>query len=78
RKALTLDNEASTAFVHIASIGYHELYINGKKADERVLAPAISRIDKRSLYVTYDIASLLKKGNNMIAFWYAPGWSRKL
>ncbi|KAA6330108.1 hypothetical protein EZS27_021151 [termite gut metagenome] len=76
RKALTLDNEASTAFVHIASIGYHELYINGKKADERVLAPAISRIDKRSLYVTYDIASLLKKGNNMIAFWYAPGWSR--
>jgi alpha-L-rhamnosidase len=76
RKILTLDTQAASAFVYVASVGYHELYVNGQKADERVLAPALTRIDKRVLYVTYDIASLLKKGDNVIALWYGPGWSR--
>jgi alpha-L-rhamnosidase len=76
RKKMTLNDRASTAFVHIASAGYHELYVNGRKVDERVLAPAITRLDKRVMYVTYDIASLLKKGDNTVALWYAPGWSR--
>lgn len=57
-------------------MGYHELYINGEKVDDRVLAPALTRLDKRVLYVTYDIASLLKKGKNTIALWTGPGWSR--
>ncbi|MDR1745928.1 MAG: glycoside hydrolase family 78 protein [Tannerella sp.] len=64
-----------TAFAYLASTGFHELYVNGRKADERVLAPAVSRIDKRVLYVTYDIAPLLKKGKNTIAVWFGPGWS---
>jgi alpha-L-rhamnosidase len=75
RKPLTLDNKASSAFIYVATNGYHELYVNGSKVDDRVLAPAISRIDKRILYVTYDIAPLLRKGDNIIALWYGPGWS---
>jgi alpha-L-rhamnosidase len=76
RKKIALDAAASSAFVHVASMGYHELYVNGKKADERVLAPALVRLDKRTLYVTYDVKALLRKGDNVIAVWYAPGWSR--
>jgi alpha-L-rhamnosidase len=76
RKKLNLDDRAKTAFVHVAASGYHELYINGVKADEHVLAPAVSRIDKRIFYVTYDVAPLLEKGDNVIALWYAAGWSR--
>jgi alpha-L-rhamnosidase len=76
RKKLVLNEPATAAFAYIASIGYHELYVNGQKADSRVLAPAVSRIDKRVLYVTYDIAPLLKKGDNVIALWYGAGWSR--
>jgi alpha-L-rhamnosidase len=76
RKKLKLDRSASSAFVHIASTGYHELYVNGKKADSRILAPALVRLDRRILYVTYDIASMLRKGDNVIALWYGPGWSR--
>lgn len=75
RKNLTLDSRAASAFIYVASEGYHELYVNGQKADERVLAPALTRLDKRVLYVTYDIAPLLRKGNNTIAVWYASGWS---
>ncbi|MDR3246852.1 MAG: alpha-L-rhamnosidase N-terminal domain-containing protein, partial [Prevotellaceae bacterium] len=76
RKKLMLDDKASKALVQIASMGYHELYVNGRKVDDRVLAPAITRLDKRVMYVTYDIASLLRKGDNMVALWYGPGWSR--
>lgn len=75
RKNFTL-NKVNIAFVHVASMGYHELYINGKKADNRVLAPALTRLDRRVMYVTYDVSSLLKEGNNTIAVWYGPGWSR--
>ena len=76
RKNIDLDAEAGSAFIYVASLGYHELYVNGEKADLRMLAPNLTRIDKRLLYVTYDVAHLLKKGGNTIALWYGPGWSR--
>jgi alpha-L-rhamnosidase len=75
RKHLTVTDHASSAFMYVASTGYHELYVNGHKVDERVLAPVLARIDKRVLYVTYDVSSFLKKGDNVIALWFAPGWS---
>ena len=77
RKKLVLnDNPSATAPAYIASAGNHELYVNGRKADSRVLAPALSRLDKRIFYVTYDIAPLLEKGDNLIAIRYASGWVR--
>lgn len=77
RKSFSIKKKrVAHAIIHVASIGYHELYVNGVKADNRVLAPAQSRLDKRVLYVTYDIASLLHKGNNTIAVWTGPGWAR--
>jgi alpha-L-rhamnosidase len=77
RKKLVLSGKPSaTALAYVASLGYHELYVNGRKVDNRVLAPVISRIDKRAMYVTYDIAPLLRKGDNIIAIWYAAGWTR--
>jgi alpha-L-rhamnosidase len=75
RKNVSTDSKATSAFVYIASVGYHILYVNGRQADERILAPALTRFDRRVLYVTYDVAHLLKKGDNTIAVWYAPGWS---
>ena len=76
RKGLTLEAPAKTAFLHVASVGYHELYVNGVKADDRLLAPALTRLDKRILYVTYDVADLLQEGENVVALWTGPGWSR--
>ncbi len=75
RKKFALTESATKAFVYVASLGYHELYINGKKADDRVLAPAVSRLDKRVLYVTYDITDKLHTGDNVIAIWHGPGWA---
>jgi len=76
RKTIFLRECPAAAFIFVASVGYHELYINGRKADSRVLAPSLSRLDKRVLYVTYDITSALQAGDNCIAIWTAAGWSR--
>lgn len=60
----------------IASVGYHELFVNGKKVDDRILSPAQSRLDVRVLSNTYNLQHLLKKHGNVIIIDYAPGWSR--
>ncbi len=76
RKTLSLPENAASAFIYVASVGYHELYVNGQKVDARVLAPTLTRLDKRVLYVTYDITKSLRAGDNCIAIWTGPGWSR--
>ena len=76
RRNLELGQAPAGAIIHIASIGYHELYVNGTKADDRVLAPTLTRLDKRVHYVSYDIARLLRAGTNCIGIHYGPGWAR--
>ncbi len=76
RRNFALEDVPSLAFVYLASIGYHELYVNGRRVGTRVLSPAVSNLEKRALYVTYDIADALQKGDNVIAVWTGPGWAR--
>jgi alpha-L-rhamnosidase len=75
RKNFTLNAKPGDAFIHVASMGYHELYINGRKVDDRILAPALTNFDKRLFYVTYDVSELLKKGANTVGIWFASGWA---
>lgn len=60
--------------MHVNSLGYHEVYLNGKKVGDAVLAPAVSQFDKRSLSVTYDVTDLLEKGENDFVLWLGKGW----
>jgi alpha-L-rhamnosidase len=66
--------QATSALCSIASIGYHELYVNGQKVGDDVMAPAISDLGKRALYVTRDIAPYLHRGTNSIGVWLGQGW----
>lgn len=76
RKNLTISQPVSTALIHIATRGYHELYVNGKRVGDYALAPAVTRLDKRVLYCSYDIAGMLQVGDNTVAIWQGPGWAR--
>ena len=66
----------NTVFVHVNSLGYHELYINGQRVGNKVLQPAVSQLNKRSLIVTYDITPYLTNGSNQILLWVGQGWGR--
>ena len=73
RKKFTVA-DTNTAFLHVNSLGYHEVYINGKRVGDDVLSPAVSQLNKRSLTVTYDVTSYLRKGENELVLWLGTGW----
>ena len=75
RKTFTLDRVPARAVAYVASVGYHELYVNGKKAGDAVLAPSVAENGVRARYVTYEIAPLLREGANAIGIWLGVSWS---
>jgi alpha-L-rhamnosidase len=76
RKNFSLDDNPNSAFIYVASFGYHEVYVNGEKVSNAVMNPVYSFVKKRLPYLTYDIKKHLKKGDNVIGIWHAAGWSR--
>ncbi|HEC44709.1 MAG TPA: hypothetical protein ENI20_17980 [Bacteroides sp.] len=74
RHSFYLDDMPERATVYLASLGYFELYINGEKLGNEVLAPAVSNYSRRSYYQTYDATTYLKKGKNSIGVWMGTGW----
>ena len=75
RKTIHLTEAPDKATLFIASVGYHELYVNGKKIGNHVLAPAVTDHTKRARYISYNIADDLKQGENVVALWLGTSWS---
>ncbi len=74
RKSFTLSALPQNAIIHIAGLGYYELYVNGKKVGDHVLDPGQTNYEDYSFYVTYNIASMLKKGENVIGVMLGDGF----
>ncbi len=70
-----LDRTPLFAPAFVASLGFHELYVNGKKVSDAVLSPSVSDLRNRVLYSSYDIAPHLKEGKNNIVIWLSSGWA---
>ena len=62
--------------VTVASLGYHEVYVNHTKVGDEVMQPAVSQLDKRALWVKYDITPYLHEGDNELMLWTGQGWGR--
>ncbi|MDR1498601.1 MAG: glycoside hydrolase family 78 protein [Puniceicoccales bacterium] len=76
RKTFVLEKvPAGAALVHVASFGYHELYVNGKRISDTVLEPAVSNLAVRVFSRTYDVSPFLRAGKNTIGVWLGHGWS---
>jgi hypothetical protein len=67
-------DKKETFLLHVNSLGYHEIYLNGKKVGEDVLSPAVSQFNKRSLINTYDVTHYIKAGQNNLIIWIGSGW----
>jgi len=74
RKTFSLNKKIKEARLYIASAGYHEVFLNGQRVGENYLDPGYTHFDKRILYVTHDITSLLEEGENVIATVLGNGW----
>jgi alpha-L-rhamnosidase len=67
RKEFQNTSVVKRATVYISGLGMYELYINGKKIGDQVLAPNPTDYRKSFFYNTHDVTTAIKKGGNAIA-----------
>ena len=67
RKDFSSVKEIKKATAYISGLGLYELYINGIKIGDAVLAPSPTDYSKTVKYNTFDVTGDVKKGNNTIA-----------
>lgn len=90
RKAFSVGKTVRKARIYICGLGFYELYLNGKRIGDQVLAPAVTNYDtrpltnllyhyddqstQRCLYNTFDITPYLSPGDNAIGILLGNGW----
>lgn len=66
REFTTEDKKIDHAQVYIMGVGLYELYINGQKVGDQVLAPAPTDYTQSVLYNTFEVTDMLKTGENAV------------
>ena len=66
RKTFICGKTPRQATIFLCGLGWHVLYVNNQKADDRVLAPNQTQYDKHASFIAYDVTKLLKKGKNAV------------
>ena len=74
RRAFALEGKIKQARAYICGLGYFELYLNGHRVGDHLLDPGYTRYDKRVLYLTHDVTSLLQRGPNVAGVILGNGW----
>lgn len=68
RKVFRLSDVPASAYLYISGLGSCEVSVNGTRlAPGEILAPTVSDYDKTVYYNTYEVAPLLKKGENTLS-----------
>jgi len=90
RKVFNTKGNIRSARIRVSGLGFYELYLNGKKIGDQVLAPAQTNYDirklqkliyyhddqsrQRVLYNTFDVTGQLLEGENAIGIVLGNGW----
>lgn len=62
------------ARAYVCGLGFHELYINGRKVGNAVANPVISDYNKRIYYNVYDVTPFITEEKNAIGILAGNGW----
>ncbi len=69
---------AIRATVHVVGLGYSQLWINGARAGDAELDPALTSYNRTVLYSSWDVTDLLRPGANAIGIEVGHGWFNPL
>ena len=64
------------ARAYVTSHGLYEMQLNGQRVGDQVFTPGWTSYNKRLQYQTYDVTSLIKKGDNALGVMLGNGWYR--
>ncbi len=76
RKVFDVSKEIALARLYISSHGLYQAEINGQRVGDQQFTPGWTSYDTRLQYQTYDVTSLLNKGENAIGIILGDGWYR--
>ena len=65
RKEFTLDN-AENIQLNICGLGYHEVWINGRRVSDGELMPTPTNFDAHAGYLVFDVSAYLQSGKNTV------------
>jgi alpha-L-rhamnosidase len=74
RKQFEINKGIESARIYTTALGLYELYLNGEKVGNELLAPGWTSYHKRIQYQTYDVTPQLKSNENVIGVMLADGW----
>jgi alpha-L-rhamnosidase len=74
RKSFAIERKIKSARLYVTGLGYYEVYCNGQRIGDHVLAPAKSNYRRWVLYDVYDITKLVQQGHNAIGLMLGNGW----
>lgn len=74
RREFSLPRHPGPVTAQIVCLGYHELYLNGRRVGDEPLAPSLTRLDRRAFRIEHDISAALVAGENCLALWCSSGW----
>ena len=74
RRGFTLAGPVRRARLYATARGLYELRLNGERVGDAVLAPGWTDYAQRVQYQTYDVAPLLRSGENTLGAILGTGW----
>ena len=74
RKSFLASKPIRRAEVYVTGLGYYELWCNGKRVGDQVLAPAKSNYRKWVFYDIYDLTPQWRQGTNVLGLMLGNGW----
>jgi alpha-L-rhamnosidase len=74
RRTFTLPGAPGNARVYMTGLGLYELYVNGRKAGDELLAPGCNDYHSWIQVQTYDVGEYLRAGENRIEVMLGDGW----
>ena len=74
RKEFRVQKDVKEAFAYVCGLGFFDLSLNGRKADDTLLEPFITQYDVRVYYRTFDVTALLQQGENAVGVTLGNGF----
>jgi len=76
RGTFTVGGKVRQARAYVTALGLYELELNGRPVGDQVFTPGWTSYGHRLQYQTYDVTSLLRRGENALGAMLGDGWYR--
>ena len=74
RRNFSMTKAVRSARIYSTALGTYQLYLNGQRVGNDVLAPGWTDYRKRVVYQVYDVTSQVRQGGNAIGAILGGGW----